>query len=72
MVENSSDIGWICPECGMQRDATRYDPCLGELPGVKFACCGHGGHRHNCIGGYIYFTNGKLIRFDKLTAIEEW
>lgn len=32
------------------------DPCLGMLPGVKYACCGHGDE------GYISFDNGVIIR----------
>ena len=64
--------GWICPECGMVRKADGFDPCLGELPGVKYACCGHGGHPHNCVDGYIYFTNGVVVRFEKLTGVEKY
>ena len=35
------------------------------MPGVIFACCGHGGP------GYVYFVNGKIIRFDGLTKVED-
>jgi len=35
------------------------DPCLGELPGVKYACCGHGGHGWS--DAYIMFENGVTI-----------
>jgi len=34
------------------------DTCIGKLPGVKFACCGHG----NREGSYIMFENGVVIR----------
>lgn len=34
------------------------DPCLGWLPGVKNACCGHGIPRRS----YIQFENGVIIR----------
>lgn len=37
------------------------DPCLGKLPGVKNACCGHG-----LVDGYIQFENGKVVRLKKL------
>lgn len=69
MVEaiEQSQEGWVCPECGMTRGADGHDPCLGELPGVKFACCGHG--KKGYCEGYIYFENGKIIRFERLT---EW
>ena len=34
------------------------DPCLGMLPGVDDACCGHGVRSRS----YIKFTNGAVIR----------
>lgn len=34
-----------------------YDACLGRLPGVVAACCGHG-----VDDGYILFENGVNIR----------
>ena len=52
--------GWECPKCHLKRGADQHDPCLGELPGVKYACCGHGRKGY----GYITFDNGKVIRFD--------
>lgn len=33
------------------------DPCLGHLPGVRYACCGHGVDH-----GYIFFENGVIVR----------
>jgi hypothetical protein len=70
LVQSLRD-GWVCPECGMARGADGYDPCLGELPSVVSACCGHGGHPHNCENGYIVFTNGTIVRFEKLTMVEK-
>jgi hypothetical protein len=46
-----------CPACLKPRTIEGHDPCLGTLPGVNFACCGHGVHR-----GYIAFSNGMIIR----------
>jgi hypothetical protein len=35
------------------------DPCLGKVPGVVNACCGHG------VGeGYMIFENGMAISFE--------
>ena len=31
-----------CPKCGKFPTKEGYDPCWGELPNVKAACCGHG------------------------------
>lgn len=54
-----------CLLCKKNVTKEGHDACLGTLPGVKYACCGHG------IGnGYIYFENGKVVRFKKLTSIE--
>jgi len=48
-----------CKECRRQYNpATDPDPCLGYLPGVVFACCGHGNKQDM----YIAFENGVVIR----------
>lgn len=62
------ETGWVCPHCNKPRGDDGVDPCLGLLPGVAFACCGHGGH--DGARGYIAFTNGVVIRFDKLREVE--
>lgn len=41
------------------------DPCLGFLPGVRYACCDHGGE-----DGYIFFDNGVVIR-GNFTVVEK-
>ena len=47
-----------CPGCGATDPTVDgQDPCIANLPGVKAACCGHGGS-----GAYAHFTNGKTIR----------
>lgn len=50
-----------CPRCKLPPTAEGHDPCIANLPGVRFACCGHGvaGER-----GYIMFEDGRVIRFD--------
>lgn len=53
--------GWVCPACKQARGPDGHDPCIANLPGVLFACCGHGGHGHNGDQGYIYFQNGVRI-----------
>lgn len=49
-----------CIVCGQQEWSGdgAVDNCLGLLPGVSNACCGHGDP--TC--SYIQFTNGLLIR----------
>ena len=47
-----------CKRCDAQWPEGEPDPCLGRLPGVKAACCGHG----SPIDGYALFRNGVLVR----------
>jgi hypothetical protein len=48
-----------CKSCGMPyRAGVEPDPCLGELPGVLEACCGHG----RLEKGYVLFEDGTLLR----------
>lgn len=48
-----------CERCKKEFDSDYPDPCIGYLPGVKFACCGHGEE-----DGYILFENGMIIHGD--------
>lgn len=45
----------VCAHCGMGYGESLHDPCLGELPGVDGACCGHGDASRR----YIYYTDGR-------------
>jgi len=47
-----------CGHCGLKNTPEGHDACLGELPGVMNACCGHGERRES----YIQFTNGVTVR----------
>ena len=50
-----------CKKCGKYSTPEGYDACLGYLPGVVAACCGHGVEDE--VGrGYIQFENGKRIQ----------
>jgi len=51
--------GWVCSLCKQARGPTGDDPCIPALPGVKYACCGHGGDGHHL--AYLYFQNGTRI-----------
>ena len=37
-----AEIERPCVRCGQMPTPEGYDACLGEIPGVKAACCGHG------------------------------
>ena len=46
-----------CTMCGEMPTEEGYDACLGMLPGVDAAWCGHGVEE-----GYIRFINGVIIK----------
>ncbi len=48
-----------CKKCGSLEDSNdgHVDECLGLLPGVKNACCGHGSREE----AYIMFENNVMI-----------
>jgi hypothetical protein len=55
-----------CAKCGLRRPTSGHDPCIANLPGVIFACCGHGVEQ-----GYILFENGINVRgFFKIETLE--
>lgn len=47
-----------CIKCGKLFPLTESDPCLGVLPGVNNACCGHGIRSDS----YVRFTNGTVLK----------
>ena len=54
-----------CTRCGKLPTEEGHDVCLGTLPGVEFACCGHGDTNM----AYITFIDGRELRND---AAIEW
>lgn len=48
----------VCDACKLPITPTKPDPCLGYLPGVKSACCGHGDPSM----AYVQFDSGHTIR----------
>jgi hypothetical protein len=46
-----------CKKCGAAIKEGEPDKCLGYLPGVDNACCGHGNKELS----YIRFTNGLTV-----------
>lgn len=63
-ADNQQPIpGWggesrACIKCGKWSGDGEVDECLGVLPGVDNACCGHGVPDQS----YIRFTNGVTVR----------
>jgi hypothetical protein len=46
-----------CKKCGAVMNDHEADKCLGQLPGVRNACCGHGVPSQ----AYISFHSGLII-----------
>jgi hypothetical protein len=52
-----------CRKCGRIFSLENHDPCLGILPGVRQACCGHGVEEQS----FISFNNGLIIEGFKIS-----
>lgn len=48
----------ICKHCNLERTPEGHDGCLGALPGVMNACCGHGKYGS---GTYVQLLDGVSI-----------
>ena len=59
--------GVTCPKCEKPRTELGHDPCIANLPGVRYACCGHGGVSY----AYIYFEDGHCIRME-VDAVQQY
>ena len=46
-----------CGNCGQMRTPEGYDACIGTLPNVMNACCGHGEIKD----AYIEFADGSRL-----------
>lgn len=58
-----------CPRCGKRREHGRqFDPCLGELPNVYSACCGHGVVEPyvNIIGEFKRLTGAEALNWFRI------
>lgn len=56
-----------CRRCGELWELEKGDRCLGVLPGVDNACCGHGVEGE----AYVRFTNGVVLKDFELEKPEE-
>jgi hypothetical protein len=56
-----------CLRCGAVWPLEKGDPCLGILPGVDNACCGHGNRDES----YIRFTSGVVVKGFEIEHINE-
>lgn len=58
-----SKIEWTgnCGYCDKPNTPEGHDACLGTIPNVMNACCGHGVREQ----AYIQFEDGSVIRSSK-------
>ncbi len=57
-----------CGHCHKRSTAEGHDACLGTLPGVKNACCGHG----EVAEAYVQMVGGKHVQGrDAVKLIEQ-
>ena len=54
----------LCKLCKKPRTAAGHDPCIANLPGVVYACCGHG-----ISYGYLKFDDGRRLRFNPIDMV---
>lgn len=55
--DTSAKVERQCKNCGHMPLETGEDWCLGNIPNVKNACCGHG-----VIEGYFQLEDGRIFR----------
>ncbi|MFP1683392.1 hypothetical protein ACLD0W_12840 [Alloalcanivorax sp. C16-1] len=54
-----------CGHCGRADTPEGHDGCLGTVPGVMNACCGHGRPEE----AYVQFADGAVVRGPDAVAI---
>ena len=55
----------VCGHCGRGDTKEGHDGCLGTLPGVMNACCGHG----TADSAYIQFDPQTVVRGDEAIKV---
>jgi len=57
----------VCGLCGLFNSNDGHDGCLGELPGVMNACCGHGETNE----AYVQWWDGSVDDGEKAIRYQE-
>jgi hypothetical protein len=55
-----------CKNCGKESTIEGHDSCLGELPNVQSACCGHGIEKP-----YAVDLDGNHFKFDSVYELKK-
>lgn len=58
----------VCPRCKLCPTKEGHDPCIANLPEVKYACCGHG-IKEDYQLAYVAHDDGKAVYFDTTEEI---
>lgn len=72
-VERGKWDGGLCNFCDRPPTAEGHDPCIANLPGVEYACCGHG-ETGPLSGAYLVFRDKQTVirgAFDHLAYAEK-
>lgn len=56
-----------CKHCGLSPTKKGYDACIGFLPNVINACCGH-----NVGKVYAMFKSGEIKYFENIDEMKEY
>jgi len=66
------DANHPCPKCHKLPGPSGHDPCIDQLEGVSFACCGHGDPSQAYVAfdgedaaGHRIFSNRQIIDKNK-------
>ena len=60
-----------CPQCGQLPNENGHDPCIGTIPGVVSACCGHGIHDGIILWHWADEPRGELGEYLTIPAPED-
>lgn len=66
-TKESADIIRPCKYCGKLPSKEGYDGCIGFLPNVKYACCGH-----DIIKPYVIFNDGRTLEFKNIDELKKY
>jgi hypothetical protein len=66
-TKENINIKRLCKYCGREQSIEGYDGCLGYIPNVVSACCGHGIEKP-----YVVFENGEYKEFENIEEMKEY
>ena len=64
-IKGRMDNGEPCDKCGEVPTAEGHDACIGTLPNIMNACCGHGGRNEPYVQ---FYSSDDAMRVDYVSA----